>query len=85
VGKAEGGRLKRRARPGGGRHAGRAPVARPASNIELHTHHFGDELSTGPKKTKTYGRFLGMIFFGGFLAPLVPGAQRVEKEKNMKK
>jgi hypothetical protein len=33
------------------------------------------------KKRKTYGRFLGMIFFGGFQPALVAGRQGVAKEK----
>jgi hypothetical protein len=34
-----------------------------------------------PKNQKTYRRFLGMIFFGGFRALLVTGFQWVAKEK----
>jgi hypothetical protein len=37
------------------------------------------------KKQKTYGRFLGMIFSGGFRALLVAGLQRVAMAKNTKK
>jgi len=37
-------------------------AARPASNFELITHHFCDDLSTKPKYQKTYRRLFGMIF-----------------------
>jgi hypothetical protein len=35
------------------------------------------------KKQKTYGRFLGMIFLGGFQPALVAGRQRVANGKMM--
>jgi hypothetical protein len=37
------------------------------------------------KKTKTYGRFLGMIFFGGFRSAQIPAGQRLAEEKITKK
>jgi hypothetical protein len=63
---------------------GRALDARPTSNFELYTHHFGDDLSTKPKAQKTYRRFLGTIFFGGFRALVMAASQVVAKDKNTK-
>jgi hypothetical protein len=68
-----------------GHHPGRALAARPASNFELHTHHYGDDYNTKPKNQKTYGRFFGMIFFGGFRPTLMAGPQRLAKSKSIKK
>jgi hypothetical protein len=64
---------------------GRALVAGPASNFELITHHFGDDLGTKLKNQKTYRRLFGMIFFGGFRALLIAGRQLLTKAKNTKK
>jgi hypothetical protein len=64
---------------------GRAFAPLQPSNFELHTHHYVDELSTDPKKQKTYGRFLGTIFFRGFRRALVAVRQRLADDKNTKK
>jgi hypothetical protein len=54
-------------------------------------HRSGVDCGTGREKTKTYGRFFGMIFFGGALAMVAVEGQRVATEgmpkirKNAKK
>jgi len=44
-------------------------------------HHSSRDFATEPKNQKTYGRLLGMIYFGGVGSTLVLGTQRLAKEK----
>jgi hypothetical protein len=45
----------------------------------------GDDFVISPKRTKTYGRFLGMIFFGGLETPQRTVRQLVARGKNAEK
>jgi hypothetical protein len=44
-----------------------------------------DQFVTSPKKTKTYGRFLGTIFFGGAKYALAPDFQWLARQEILQK